>query len=461
MTKTLIRCGWIVSLDDAIGTIRDGAILVDGNRIAAVGRDIESEADAEIDARDMIVMPGLVNAHLHTFQAGLRGIGSEWLGPDYFRYLYGDMSPRFTPDDNYLGNLLGALNQLDQGVTTLFDYCHNLSSLEQAERSIDGLEEAGIRAVFGFGNGKPPRHIAEPFPPEDRRHSRQSVLTLRNGRLARDDALVTMALAMSGPHWGTWNVTVYHVHLARELGLLASSHVTRPHAKAVVPDGYDRMAAEGLLGPDHNLVHCNHLTHDELERLVDTGASVTSTCTNELHDHPVFPAVGRVHAMGALPSIGIDVEAMVLGDMWREMQMALLFARNQAIKDLAARSAPPERIPFRSIDGLLWATRGGARALRLEDRIGSLTPGKKADLVMLRATDLNLFPVHDPVYAVVEQSHTGNVDTVMVDGLVRKRHGKLTFDAALLRRKQDALAESAARLMHEAGFKPGSVLPAV
>jgi cytosine/adenosine deaminase-related metal-dependent hydrolase len=417
MTKTLIHCGWIVSLDDAVGTIRDGAILVDGDRIAAVGRGIEAAADAEIDARDMIVVPGLVNAHLHTFQAGLRGIGAEWLAPDYFRHLFGDMSPRFTPDDNYLGNLLGALNQLDQGVTTLFDYCHNLSSPEQAERSIDGLEESGIRAVFGFGNGRPPPHIAEPFPAEERRHSRETVAALRKGRLAGDDALVTMALAMSGPHWGTWDVTVYHVKLAREFGLLASSHVTRPHALAVVPDGYDRMAAEGLLGPDHNLVHCNHLTREELKRLVDTGASVTSTCTNELHDHPVFPAAGRVHAMGALPSLGIDVEAMVSGDMWREMQTALLFARNEAIKDLAARDARPERMPVRSVDALRWATRGGARALRLEDRIGSLTPGKKADLVMLRATDLNLFPVHDPVYALVEQAHTGNVDTVMVDGV--------------------------------------------
>lgn len=454
MTKILIRCGWIISMDEAIGTIRNGAILVRGDEIAAVGRDLQAAADIEIDAREMIVIPGLVNAHMHTFQAGLRGIGSDWLGPDYFRHLYGDMSTRFTPQDNYLGNLLGALNQLNQGVTTLFDYCHNLHSREQAERSIDGLEDSGIRAVFGLGRGKPPPHVVEDHPPEQRRHSRETVASLRKGRLASDDRRITMALAMYGPHWGTWDVTVENVRLAREFGLLASSHVTRPHAKAVVPDGYDRMAVEGMLGPNHNLVHCQHLTRDELKRLVDTGASVTSTCMNELHDHPAFPAAGRVHAMGALPSLGIDVEAMVTGDMWREMQTALLFARNEAIKDLAARNDKPAAIPVRSVDALRWATLGGARAVRLEQRIGSLSPGKKADIAMLRATDLNVFPVHDPVYAVVEQAHASNVDTVMVDGVVRKRGGKLLFDTAVLKARQVELAQSAERLMREASYQP-------
>lgn len=439
-------------MDDAVGTIRDGEILVVDDRIAAVGRALNATADAEIDARDKIAIPGLVNAHMHTFQAGMRGIGANWLGPDYFRHLYGDMSTRYTPQDNYLGNLLGALNQLDQGVTTLFDYCHNLHSREQAERSIDGLEESGIRAVFGLGRGKPPPGVVEDHPPEARRHSRDTVAALRKGRLASDDRLVTMALAMYGPHWGTWDVTVENVRLAREFGLLASSHVTRPHAKAVVPDGYDRMAAEGMLGPDHNLVHCQHLARDELNRLIDTGASVTSTCMNELHDYPVFPAVGRVHEMGGVASLGIDVEAMVPGDMWREMQTALLFSRNEAIKDLEARKERPAAIPFRSRDALAWATIGGARAVRMEHKIGSLTPGKKADIAMLRATDLNLFPVHDPLYAVVEQANAGNVDTVMVDGVLRKHNGQLLFDRQTLRKRQEELVGSAERLMQEASF---------
>jgi cytosine/adenosine deaminase-related metal-dependent hydrolase len=447
--RILIRCGHVVSMDAGTGVRGASEILIEGDRIAAIGADLGASADETIEAGEMIALPGLINAHMHTFQAGLRAIGSNWLGPDYFRHLYGDMAIRFTPEDNYLGTLLGALNQLNNGVTTLFDYAHNLHNAAQAERSVDALAESGLRAVFGLGRGKAPG--IEPHPPEQRRHDPAVVRQLR-GRLASDDARVTMALAASGPHWGTFEVSVAHVRLAREFGLMISTHVTRPHAKAVVPDGYDRMAAMGLLGPDHNLVHCQHLSRAELKRLMDTGASVTSTCMNELHDYGVYPAAGRVHEMGGLPSLGIDVEAMVPGDMWREMQTALLFARNEALVDLAARDEKPARIPVRSRDALAWATTGGAKALRREGQIGLLAPGAKADLILLRASDLNLWPVHDPVLAVVEQAHAGNVDTVLVDGVVRKRGGKLTYDAALLRQKQAQLAASAQRLMDEAKF---------
>jgi cytosine/adenosine deaminase-related metal-dependent hydrolase len=448
--RILIRCGHVVSMDAGVGVRGASEILIENDRIRAIGADLQASADETIEAGEMIALPGLINMHMHTFQAGLRAVGSNWLGPDYFRHLYGDMSIRYTPEDNYLGTLLGALNQLNSGVTTLFDYSHNLHNATQAERSVDALEESGLRAVLGLGRGKAPG--TEPHPPEQRRHDPAVVAQLRR-RLASDDARVTLALAASGPHWGTFEVSLAHVRLAREFGLMISTHVTRPHAKAIVPDGYDRMAAMGLLGPDHNLVHCQHLARDELKRLMDTGASVTSTCMNELHDYGVYPAAGRVHDMGGLPSLGIDVEAMVPGDMWREMQTALLFARNEALRDLAARDQQPARIPVRSRDALAWATTGGARALRRESQIGVLAPGAKADLILLRAGDLNMWPVHDPVLAAVEQAHAGNVDTVLVDGVVRKRGGKLTYDATTLRRKQEQLAASAQRLMDEAQFR--------
>jgi cytosine/adenosine deaminase-related metal-dependent hydrolase len=450
MGRILIRCGFLVSMHADIGVREASEILIEDDRVRAIGTDLGATADEVIDAREMIALPGLINMHMHTFQAGMRAVGSEWLGPDYFRHLYGDMSIRYTPEDNYLGTLIGALNQLNNGVTTLFDYSHNLHNLAQAERSADALEESGLRAVFGLGRGKAPG--TEPHPPEQRRHDPAVVAQMRR-RLASDDARVTMALAASGPHWGTFEVSIAHVRLAREFGLMISTHVTRPHSKAIVPDGYDRMAAMGLLGPDHNLVHCQHLSREELKRLMDTGASVTSTCMNELHDYGVYPAAGRVHDMGGLPSLGIDVEAMVSGDMWREMQMALLFARNEALRDIAARGERPAQIPVRSRDALAWVTTGGAKALRKDGQIGALAPGHKADLILLRAGDLNLWPVHDPVLAAVEQAHAGNVDTVLVDGIVRKRHGKLLYDAATLRRKQKALAASAQRLMGEAKFE--------
>jgi cytosine/adenosine deaminase-related metal-dependent hydrolase len=137
--------------------------------------------------------------------------------------------------------------------------------------------------------------------------------------------------------------------------------------------------------------------------------------------------------------------------MWREAQTALRAARQEAMMKLAARGEKAARIPVLARDALAWTTLGGAKAMRLADRIGALAPGKKADLILLRARDLNLYPVHDPVYCI-EQAHAGNVDTVMIDGVLRKQGGRLLYDAALLRRKQEGLAQSSTRIMREAGY---------
>jgi len=452
--RTLIRCGWLVSMDPRIGDLREADVLIERDRIAAVGRGLAVRDAATIDALDKIVMPGLVDAHIHVWQSGLRGIGGEWMGADYHRIVHGNLATRYTPEDNYLGNLIGALAQLDNGVTTVLDWCHNLTSLEHAERAVDGLEEAGIRAVFGHGTAKPPTPPgATPYTHVP--HPRDRATALRTRRLAKDDARVTLALAILGPHWSTWDVVAQDIRLARELGLLSTSHATKRRADCVTPDGYARLAAEGLLGPDHNIVHGNYIADEELKAIVDSGASVTSTVLVELHGFAADPLAGRVRALGARPSLGVDVETIVTGEMFREMQAALLHLRAVAHRDVereGPQSSPT--IPVRSREALEWATLGGARALGLEDRIGSLTPGKKADVVMLRATDLNLFPVHDAVLSVVEQAHGGNVDTVLVDGVFRKRDGRLCVAADVLRRRQAELVESAARILREGQYVP-------
>src|SRR4029079_13499312 len=153
MKRTLIRCGWLISMDKSIGDLKDVDLLIADDRIEAIGPRLSAPADETIDATGMIAMPRLINMHLHTFQAGFRGIGSEWLGHDYFRIFYGDIATRFQPEDNYLGTLFGALNQLHSGVTTLLDYSHNIRSLAQADQSGDALTEAGIRALYIHGDG--------------------------------------------------------------------------------------------------------------------------------------------------------------------------------------------------------------------------------------------------------------------------------------------------------------------
>ena len=154
--RVLIRCGWLVTLDPAIGDHKGGEVLFRGDRIEAVGRHLDATADEVIEAADKIVMPGLVNAHMHTWETALRGIGAEWMTADYLEHMHLNLATRYRPEDNYLGNLIGALAQIDAGVTTLVDWCHNITSLELAERAVDGLIDSGIRAVFAHGTAKPP-----------------------------------------------------------------------------------------------------------------------------------------------------------------------------------------------------------------------------------------------------------------------------------------------------------------
>ena len=336
MKRVLIRCGWLVTLDPAVGDFRNGELLFSGNRIEAVGRNLGATADETIDAGDKIVMPGLVNAHMHTWETALRGIGAEWMTADYLRHMHLNLATRYRPEDNYLGNLIGALAQIDAGVTTLVDWCHNITGIELAERAVDGLIDSGIRAVFAHGTAKPPTaEGARPF--TDIPHPRERIEALRKGRLAGDDGRVTLAMAILGPDWGSWEVVEHDIRMARELGLVSSSH-TRRREDCVVPDGYRRMAEAGLLGPDHNLVHGTSYDAADLKLIVDHGASLTSTVLVELHHHIGDTQVAAFRAAGGLPSLGIDVEPFThRADVPRDAGGAAVRARQGNPQQRAAR----------------------------------------------------------------------------------------------------------------------------
>lgn len=452
MKRVLIKCGWLVTLDPKIGEIRNGELLYSGNSIEAAGRNLGATADETIDASDKIVMPGLVNAHMHTWETALRGIGAEWMSADYFKHVHSNLATRYKPDDNYVANLMGSLAQIDAGVTTLVDWCHNITTIEHAERAIDGLVDSGIRAVFAHGTAKPiGLESGTPFTHVP--HPRERIESLRKGRLAADDGRVTLAMAILGPDWGAWEVVEHDIRMAREFGLVSSSH-TRRREDCVVPDGYAKMAKAGLLGPDHNLVHGTSYDTADLRVVVDSGASLTSTVLVELHHHIGDTMVAAFREQGGKPSLGIDVELYTSGHMFREMQAGLLFARGKEVRNNALRgNSPMKKVPVRSREALEWATINGAEAFRLDGKIGTLSPGKKADIVMLRANDVNMAPVYDPIVSIVEIAGAGNVDTVIIDGIVRKQNGKLTIAADVLRKRTEELKESGARIMRDGNYR--------
>ncbi len=421
MGHLLLKGGTVVSVDPAIGVLRPGDVLIDGDVIAAVAPHVEPPPDSEIvDASDMIVMPGFVNAHMHTWQTALRGIAADWTIREYLRAMHAGLATRFRPEEVRLANLAGALHQIDCGTTTLVDWCHNNPTPDHTDAAIDGLEESGIRSLFLHGSPKPDpkegqKHFSEiPLP-------RREIERLREGRLAGDDRLVTLGLAILGPGMSIYDVARTDLMLAREFRLVASMHVT---GAMLVPDGFERLSAEGLIDGTVNLVHANILSDPTLDRLRADGATFTATPEIEMQMGFGKPMTNRVVARGAPISIGSDIESATSSDMFSVARFALQSARFvAALEAIAASGTAPEAISFSAADALRWATIEGARMARLDHKVGSLTPGKQADIVMLRTGALA--PVHDPAAAIVLQAGPRDVDAVLIAGAFRKRGGRL------------------------------------
>lgn len=444
-TKRLVlKRATVVTMDPALGESGCADVIVEGERIAAVGPGLQC-ADAEvIDLAGRIVMPGFVNAHMHTWQTGLRGIAANWTLPEYFRLMHAGLATAFTPDDMFIATQVGALNQLNCGTTTLVDWCHNNPTPTHTDAALEALAEAGIRAVFLHGTPKP-----EPRPGErhfsEIAHPRGEIERLARGRFAVRGGLVGLGLAILGPHYSTLDVSRHDIRLAREFGLIASMHQGGGAEKS--PGGWEALDRDGLLGPWINLVHGNDLSDARLARLVEAGASFSITPEGELTQGHGFPIVGRLRALGAAPSIGVDLESIVSGDLFGALRAAL--GSQRALDNAAGRrecGAIPPTSTVTTRDALAWATIEGARMLGLESQIGSLTPGKQADLVVIDATALNMQPLHDPVTAVVMQAGLANVESVMVAGAWKKRNGRLL--AADVPAKLARLAASGRRIAH-------------
>jgi 5-methylthioadenosine/S-adenosylhomocysteine deaminase len=448
MARTLIKSGTVVAMDEHVPDLPRGDVLVEDGRIAGIAAAIDA-ADAEIiDAAQCIVMPGLVNAHLHTWQTALRGVAADWTIPHYLHAMHAAIAPGFLPADIFVSTLVGALNQLNSGVTTLVDWCHNNPTPAHTDAGIDALADSGIRAVFLHGSPKPDakpgrKHFSQTP------HPRAEIERLAMGRLAARDGLVTLGMAILGPAYSTYEVSRQDVALARELSLICSMHVGG--GAMLTPDGFSRLVAEGLIDERVNIVHGNILADAQLRSLIDSGAGVTVTPEAELQMGFGDCLTGRLRALKAAPSLGSDVESSLGSDMFTTMRMALQTQRNLDSQTIVARTGKvPERISVACREALGWATIAGARMLGVDDRIGSLAPGKQADIVLLNADDLNLLPVVDPVHSIVLHAGIANVDTVMVAGRVMKRYGKLHY-GELARRKAE-LVQCSRRILGNAGL---------
>lgn len=449
MRRTLIKSATVISMDDAIGDLATGDVLVEGSRIAEVRPSIDlgsGAADTEIvDGKGRIVIPGLINAHMHTWQTGLRGYAANWTLLEYFRRMHAGLATVFRPEDIHIATLVGALNQINCGTTTLVDWCHNNPTPDHTDAAVRGLIESGIRAAFFHGSPKPEPKPGEPHFSEVP-HPRREVERLLAGPLADRDGLVTLGLAILGPHYSTLDVAMHDFRMARELKLIASMHQGGGPAKT--PGGWEKLIAAGLVGAGINIVHGNDLADDLLDRMVDLGVSFSVTPENEMIQGHGFPITGRLLKRGVRPTIGIDLESILAGDLFSAARIALSMQRsldNAESRKVSGAIPATTTIPVR--EALRWITTEGAHMLGREHQIGSLTPGKLADLVIINASDLNLVPVHDPVATVVMQTSLANIEAVMIGGAWKKRNGQLLVDG--LETKKELLAQSGRRLVQD------------
>lgn len=386
--RLLLRNALLIDTEPRPVVRRGHDLLIDGAVIAATGPGLAAGDATVVDASDLIVLPGFVDAHRHTWQTALRGLAADLDLAGYMRMINGGIAARYSDADVFTGTLAGTIEALASGITTIQDYSHIQRTPAHADAAVAALRESGVRAVFAYG--------APVFgPPLDPGQVRRLHGELPAGR-------VGLALAPLGPSFMPMDDARRDWALAAELGLRIFTHMTgTPPGATPIGD----LLAEGLLGPDMTFVHGNALADDDLDRIAAAGAAVVVCPGVEARMGHGAPMTGRLADRSIVTGLGVDIVTAVAGDMFSLMRATLLAAQF----GVGRRVTPAE---------VLWmATQGGAVACGLGDVVGSLTPGKQADLVLLRASDPGLLGgLHDPISTVVASAHPGNIARVLVAG---------------------------------------------
>ena len=433
--RKLIKGGTVLSLDPKVGDFTTGDVLIEGDKILAVGPNLTNGEVESFDATGMIVMPGFVDSHRHIWEGLLRNIGTDVPlegRTSYISFVLHKLAPAFRPEDAYIGNLLSALGAIDAGITTLLDWSHIQASPDHTDAVVKALEDSGLRGVFAYG-----------FPWWGKWEERQPSWFVRAAteHFSSKDQLLTLALAAPGPEFTDFEVSRDHWKLARETGARITTHV------GVGSYGQDskvqEMGEAGLLGPDTTYIHCTTLNDTEIQMIVDTGGTVSLASAVEMMMGHGMPPIQKFLDRGLRPSLSVDVETNVPGDLFNQMRSVIGLQR--------AMGTANAKSPVSMRDVLEFATVEGARANGLDSKVGTLTPGKQADLIMLRTDRLNVTPLNDPATAIVSGMDTSNVDTVLIAGRVMKRNGTLLHvDWPAVRRMA---LESRDYVIEKSGFK--------
>ena len=413
----VFRNATVLTMDDAHTVLTGADVLVTGELITALGRQLQvPDGTAEIDAAGGIVMPGMIDTHRHMWQTAMRGYGADWTLTQYFVWYYLQWGKVFRPQDIYAGNLLSAIEAIDAGVTTTVDWSHGLQTVEHAEAAVDALTEVPGRFVLAYGNIQqgPWEWSAAP-------EFRDFVSRRFSG--GGDDMLgFQMAFDVTGdpafPERAAFEV-------ARDLGVPVTTHAGV--WGATNDDGIRLMHEGGFMTPSTIYVHAATLTRDSYHRIAATGGSASVSTESEQSAGQGYPPTWQLREHGIPVSLSMDTSVWWSGDLFSAMRTTLGADRSREHLEAHGRQETVTNCHLRAEDVVDWATRGGARALHLDSVTGSLEPGKRADLVLIK-NDASpvMFPLINPYGHVAFQAQRGDVHTVLVNGRVVKYQHALT-----------------------------------
>jgi 5-methylthioadenosine/S-adenosylhomocysteine deaminase len=399
--RILLKGGVVLTLDRQIGDFAQADLLIEDDKIRDVRPNISVSDDvAVIDAKNRIIIPGFIDTHSHSYQGLLRdSLPNGIVDPDYNRDIQNNMTLHYEAADAYAGMLSTALALIDMGTTTMVDLSQVNHTPEHTDAIIHALKEAGIRAVFGYSRGAGPR---SQYP--------QDISRLRQTYFSSSDQLLTLALGVA------LESKIYA--FARENGVRAIAHVR------LNPGPLLALGRAGLLRPGDEYIHCTHLNDEAWKLIKDTGGRTSHSPPLEMAMAHGLPSIQDALDHDLRPSLSSDHAATVGQDMFGMMRTVFNLQRLLILQRRRnGEQRPPPLVTCRDV--LEFATIEGARCADLDGKVGTLTPGKEADIVLLRADRISVWPLNNAPSAVVNIMNPSHVDTVFIRGRVRKWHGNL------------------------------------
>ncbi len=431
MAKVLLRGGTVLTFDAKDTVFEPGFVYIEGDRIASVGGDpppgLQESCDQVLDVSGMAVLPGLVNAHTHLFQTFMRGLADDKPLLEWLRTMVWPMSLAMTEEDFYVAALLGCIENLKTGATTILSHHYIHTSKANMDRVAEACNVSGIRALLARGCSDvnyQPQFMEDP----------DTVIAETTRQIQRWNSSLDSRIRFEfGPitPWGVTDNLMRRIHQrAKELGVGIHIHVaeTRAEVQMLLEErGYrhvEWMQRLGVLDSRCQLVHSVWLGDDEIKMAADAGATVVHCPTSNMYLASGAPPIWKFREAGI--NIALATDGPGSNNSQDNLETLKMAACLSKVATLNATVLLPK-------DVLRMAILGGAKAVDLAGKIGTLAPGAKADVIVVDLRKPHIEPVHSTMSALVYNANGSDVHTVFVDGKMLVHEGKyLLMDEAEL-----------------------------